>query len=216
MAALFSACDTFMTLTYNQNHSPASIAAALRAAAHLPCRLSPLVLMSDPVRCPDPVAACRKLPKRSVIIYRHFGAPDRLKIADDLRQACFEHDVQLLIGADVELARVCGADGVHLPQRQAAAARATRRRYPDWIISCAAHSANAVDAAQEVDAVILSAVFPSQSPSAGAPLGVAAFAKIAKGSRVPVFALGGISQLTAPKLLGSGASGLAGVSGITA
>jgi thiamine-phosphate pyrophosphorylase len=57
-------------------------------------------------------------------------------------------------------------------------------------------------------------VFASASPSAGAPLGPAAFAELVEGARLPVYALGGVTAETAPALLESGAAGLAAVEGV--
>jgi len=65
-----------------------------------------------------------------------------------------------------------------------------------------------------LDALIVSAVFDSNSPSAGTAIGVSAFTQISNTLPVAVFALGGITQSTAPELIRSGAAGIAGVSGL--
>ena len=62
-----------------------------------------------------------------------------------------------------------------------------------------------------LDGLLISSIFPSQSPSAGEPIGVAELTKSIKDLPVPVFALGGVNNKTAPKLLGSGAAGIAGI-----
>ena len=193
----------------------ASAATHLFKARALPCRLSPYVLMSDPDRLPDIEAAARQLPKGAALIYRHFGAPDRDEIAMSLRQICFEKDVQFLVGKDIALAASSGADGVHLPERELEKTTALRLCYPDWIISGAAHSLEALKMAHSinVDAAIVSSVFESQSPSAGTSLSMDTFSKWAKQVDLPIFALGGIHHGNANLLKESGAAGLAGVSG---
>jgi len=62
-----------------------------------------------------------------------------------------------------------------------------------------------------LDGLLVSSVFPSQSPSAGVPIGIESFSKLTRALPVPVFALGGVNKTTAPKLIGSGAAGLAGI-----
>ena len=172
--------------------------------------------MSDPKRLPDICTAAQNLPRGSALIYRHFGADDKEVIASALRQICFVKGVQFLIGQDEALARSCGADGLHLPERDLGRVESLRKRYPDWLLTGAVHGEAALCKAGALDAAILSPVFKSQSPSAGTPLGLEEFTKMARNTSVPVFALGGINAKTAPRLLCSGAAGIAGVSGIGA
>ncbi len=58
---------------------------------------------------------------------------------------------------------------------------------------------------------MISPVFPSRSPSAGAPLGPVRFAALVRRVKRPVYALGGVNTKTAPRLIGSGAAGIAAV-----
>ena len=203
-----------MAWTYTGNDKLARAATRLYEQRTRPCRISPLVFMSDPERTPDILAVARSLPKGAAMIYRHFGAVDRGAIAEELRHITFARDLQFLIGQDVELAAQIGADGVHLPERELMRGVGLRERYPDWLITGAAHSGGAVRACAEnrLDAAILSPVFASDSKSAGTPISVSAVADIAKSVDMPIIALGGISGVTALKLYGSGAAGIAGVS----
>ncbi|MFM8820638.1 MAG: thiamine phosphate synthase [Phenylobacterium sp.] len=141
-------------------------------------------------------------------MYRAFGAPDRLATARALATIARRRGLVLLIGADVGLAARIGAAGLHLPERLAG--RAPRLRRQGWIITAAAHTPRAARRTG-VDAIILSAVFPSASPSAGAPVGSLRFALIARASAVPTYALGGVSDKTAGHLRLTLAAGLAGV-----
>ena len=119
----------------------------------------------------------------------------------------------LLVGADEPLAAAIGADGVHLPERLAHRAGAIRRRRPGWIVTAAAHGRRAVIAAARAgaEAVLVSPVFESESPSAGPRLGPVRFAALTLASPLPVYALGGVNGRTALRLLSSGAVGLAAV-----
>jgi len=178
--------------------------------------------MTDPNRLPDPARAARTLLRGSAIIYRHFGAADAGSVAQTLRQITFARAQHLLIGDDPILAIKCGADGVHFRRDRALAdIKLWRARCPDWIITKAGpktalrDNKPAYSAGPSVlDAIFVSSIFPSESPSAGPPIGVAALSEICRDAALPVFALGGITARTAPQLIGSGAAGIAGISGI--
>lgn len=180
------------------------MSAPLRHATPLPR----LWFFTDPARTPDPVAVARTLPRGTAVVYRHFGAADRLEVATALRRL---PGVVLLIGADPGLAELIGADGVHLPERLAAHTARLKRRRPRWLITVAAHSARALRLAAGADAAVLSPVYGSRSPSAGAPLGVARAALLARTAPVPVIALGGVTHLRARALARRGFAGAAGI-----
>ncbi len=171
--------------------------------------LPPLVYFTDPVRTPDPEAIAARLPRGAAIVYRTFGAADALAVALRLKAIARRRGLKLLIGADEALAARVGADGVHLPERLVSRAARIRGRHPAWLITAAAHSPRAARAS--VDAVVVSAIFPSNSPSAGKPLGPLRLAQIVRFSGRPVYALGGVSQTTAARLLATGVVGIAGV-----
>lgn len=169
--------------------------------------------MTDPERIPDVVKAAESLPFGAALIYRHFGSAHRFVDAAALREVTFERGQQLLIGADPELAIEIGADGVHF-KRDAKVELPTlwRQRCPHWLISMAGIKlGHYIGDVSVLDGLIISSVFLSQSPSAGKPLGVKAFTEKTHNLPVPVFALGGINSKIAPKLLGSGAAGIAGI-----
>jgi thiamine-phosphate pyrophosphorylase len=176
-------------------------------------RLPGLWLVTDPRRTPDPVALARTLPRGAGVIYRAFGAGDALATARALRRTAWRRGLVFLVGADAALATAAGADGVHLPERLAHRATGLRRAHPKWRITAAAHSRAAMLRAGRagIDAVLVSAVFPSRSPSAGVPLGPVRFAALIRGVRPRVIALGGVNESAAPRLLRTGAAGLAAV-----
>ncbi|MCX7586017.1 thiamine phosphate synthase [Phenylobacterium sp. 58.2.17] len=181
-----------------------------RAAGRKP-PLPPLLFFTDPGRTPDIEAAAWRLPRGSAIVFRAFGAPDAELRARRLAQIAAERGLMLLIGADAGLAAQVGAHGVHLPERLAGRARRIRRT--GWIVTAAAHSLSAArhGLASGADAVVVSAVFPSSSPSAGAPIGPLRLAQLARAAGGPVYALGGVNDKTARRLLPAGLVGLAAV-----
>jgi thiamine-phosphate pyrophosphorylase len=172
-------------------------------------------LFTDPGRTPDPVAVAGRLPRGAGVVFRAFGEPGALETGLALAKVARRRGLVLLVGADAALASRIGAAGVHLPERLAHRAPALRRRRPGWLITAAAHSPRGLARATRlgVDAAFLSGVFASRSPSAGRPIGVVRLASLAHASRTPVMALGGVNDRTAPRLVGSGAAGLAAVDG---
>jgi thiamine-phosphate pyrophosphorylase len=170
-------------------------------------------MVTDPARLPDPVAASQGLPAGAGVIYRAFGASNAELLGAALRRTTRAQGLILLVGADWRLARRIGADGVHLPERLAHLAPRLRRAHPRWLITAAAHSRPAIVKAGRLglDAILVSAVFASRSPSAKSALGPVRFAALANQTALPVIALGGISSATAPRLRGSSAAGLAAV-----
>jgi thiamine-phosphate pyrophosphorylase len=175
--------------------------------------LPSLILVTDPDRTPDPVALAERLPRGSGVIFRGFGRKGAGKTARRLAAVARRRGLVLLIGADA--VRVAGG-GVHLPERMAHRARALKRARPGALVTVAAHSLPALIRARRAgaDAALLSAVFESRSPSAGRPLGPVRFAALVRRANMPVYALGGVRTKNAPRLLGSGAAGLAMVEGL--
>jgi len=176
-------------------------------------RLPALWLVTDPARTPDPVGVAARLPRGSGVIYRAFGRADAYEIGRRLAASCRSRGLVLLVGADERLAASIGADGLHLPEPMVGQAPLIRARRPRWLVTGASHSRAALGRARSagVDATLLSPVFPSRSASAGRPLGPLRFAALARDARLPVYALGGVNGRTAPRLLGSGAAGVAAV-----
>lgn len=186
----------------------AATAARLNRDAGAPA-IPSLYFLTDPVRTPDPLAVARRLPRGTAVVYRHFGAEDRERMARKLAALCRSRGLALLIGADSELAKACGADGVHWPERLMPRARGDAFR----LVTAAAHSANAVTKASEVglDACVLSPIFPSRSASVQSELGLWSASQIARASAIPVIALGGVNTSNVTRLSGRGFAGVAAI-----
>ena len=188
-----------------------SAAEAMRRSAGS-AKIPSLYAFTDPARGMPPLQAAARLPRGAALVYRHFGAADRRELANALRTVCRRRGVLLLIGADPMLAREVGADGVHWPERL------TTRRRPEFRLqTAAAHGAPGLRRARRagMDAAILSPVFPSDSPSAGVPLGSRRAGMLVRSADLPVIALGGVSAERVRQLKLLGFSGIALVSGLT-
>ncbi|MDH5749852.1 MAG: thiamine phosphate synthase [Rhodospirillales bacterium] len=182
------------------------------------CALPPLILVTDADRLADPETAVRRLPRGSAVILRHYRDPRRRELAHRLAAVCRRHALRLLIAGDARLARAVGADGVHLPEALVRHGCRSWRlwRRPGWIVTAAAHSPAALRAAAQAgaDAVLLSPVFATRSHPDRPPLGVLKFQAWARRCSLPVYALGGITRRTAPRLTQTRAVGLAGIGGL--
>jgi thiamine-phosphate pyrophosphorylase len=199
-----------------KSHPLGKIACQLRAAAACPSRLSPLVFMSDPKRVTDLPKQLASLPPGCAVIYRHFGEPRRLITAKILRRITISRGQQLLIGGgDVALAEKVKADGVHF--RRDAALKGPmklRQDQPHLIITMAGLKSGDYSAPLSfLDGLFISSIFPSQSPSAGPPIGIENLAKLSQNLKAPIFALGGVTPKTAPDLLKAHISGFAAIDG---
>lgn len=200
-----------------QSRARRKLAAAARASARTfaargAAGLPPALFLTDPARTPEPETIAARLPRGVGVVYRHFGAPDRKSVALRLAGICRARGLVLLIAADPALALQVDADGVHWPFRLKGEARRWRSRFRLQTLS--AHSARELRVAEglPVDAVLLSTVFASRSPSAGAAMGAHRFARLAAGSVKPVYALGGVTAETAGRV--AGWAGVAAVEGL--
>ena len=205
-------------------HASDEMDALSRTAARLrpwPVRGKPLpnlLFFTDPARTPDPERVAERLPAGAAVVFRAFGAPDAGEQGLKLREITRRRGLVLLVGADEALALAVAADGLHLPERLAADLPGLRAAHPDWLITIAAHGAAAAKAgaAAGADALVVSPVFPSASPSAGTPLGVEGLEAIVAAVKTPVYALGGIRADTAGRLAQTGIVGIAAVEALSA
>lgn len=187
---------------------------AVRGGA--PSRVPPLLFFTDPDRTSRPWEVAARMPPGSGVVYRGFGRDQALDEARRLRDVTREQGLTLLIGRDAELADRVEADGLHLPEAALSAAYALSGRRPDWILTGAVHSVDAALAARDLDAVILSPIFPAGGASARRPaLGVEAI-RVACGGPTPVLALGGITAARIAELAGTGCAGVAAIDGVVA
>lgn len=177
-----------------------------------------LILITDRTRLPDPTPVVRRLPRGSAVIVRDYGWPGRRALALGLAPVCRARGLRLLVAGDARLARAVGAGGLHLPERQVAAASHAWRlwRSPGFLVTAAAHGPRAVALAAwcGADAVLVSPVFATASHPGASPLGVLRFARLARASPIAVYALGGITVTTARRLAGTACAGFAGISGL--
>jgi thiamine-phosphate pyrophosphorylase len=190
-----------------------------RAARRLTIRtgkrraLPPLLFFTDPVRTPDPVAVAERLPRGAAVVFRTFGRDGALEQGRALLRICRRRSLMLIVGADASLAARLGADGVHLPQRLAGRAGDIRALRSRFLVTVAAHDLPAALVARRcgADALVVSPIFRSRSPSAGRPIGPRGLAAMIRCVGAPAYALGGVNVATVRTLAHTGAIGVAAV-----
>ncbi len=164
------------------------------------------ILVTDEARLPDPAPIVERLPRGTWVLLRHYGWPQREALARHLAAIARRRGLVLLVaGADWRLAVKVGAGGVHLPENVARRQCLAGLRL--WLrtgrlLTIAAHSPAGLAraAAYGADAALLSPVFPTASHPGAPVIGAARFALWARGVRLPVLALGGMTAKRARQL----------------
>jgi thiamine-phosphate pyrophosphorylase len=186
-----------------------AIAGRLNREGGVATQIPPLFLLTDPVRTPDPLSLARRLPPGAAIIFRHFGAADRVRTARRLARLARARQLSLLISADPELALYVNAAGVHWPEARLPQMRDPRLR----LETASAHGASGLTAAARFGAAacLLGPIFPTRSAAKNVPLGLFRASQLARAATLPVVALGGIDAGNASVLAARGFAGIAAI-----
>lgn len=141
-----------------------------------------------------------------------------LKEALKIKELCRRFQVPLLINDNVELAIKCGADGVHVGQRDMEAGKVRQLIGPDRILGVSAQTPEQAKLAQEngADYLGVGAVFPTSTKEDASPVTHETLKEIAGSVSIPICAIGGINKGNILKLSGTGIDGVALVSAIFA
>jgi len=150
-----------------------------------------------------------KIPKESAFLLRSYKTAGRKKIAKQLLEFCKMKKLKLLIASDIKLAEDINAHGVHFPEYMIKKNKINwgvvkkNKLEKKWIITIAAHNLQILKKAEffDIDAALLSPVFPSESHPNSKNLGINKFAEIAKKTKLPIYALGGINIKNIKSLL---------------
>jgi len=135
-----------------------------------------------------------------------------------LKALCEEYGVPFVIDDDVELAKKCGADGVHVGQSDMACVEARKALGERKVVGVSAQTVEqAVQAEKDgADYLGVGAVFPTGSKDDADDVSHDTVKAICEAVSIPVIAIGGISKGNVGQLAGLGLDGIAVISAIYA
>lgn len=141
-------------------------------------------------------------------------APD-LTVAELEREAgelVLRSPVPVVISSRVDVVLASDAAGVHLPERDISP-RDARNLLGQRLVGRSVHSVDSALAAERdgADYLVFGPVWPSASHPDVAPVGVAALAEVAGAVRIPVLAIGGITEERITECHRAGAAGYAAI-----
>ena len=148
--------------------------------------------------------AILRLPPGSGIVFRHKATPkaERRRLFDRVRRIAAGRGLVLLLAAKDGKARRWGADGAH-----------HRHPHAPRFGTAAAHDLNQIRAAERsgASAIFLSPLHATRSHPGAPSLGRMRFAALARATRLPVIALGGIDRTRGRMAMRAGAYGWAAI-----
>ncbi len=123
-------------------------------------------------------------------------------------------DVKLLVNDRCDIAAALGLDGVHLTEKSIPIENARKILGPDRLIGVSTHSIETVSLAETggADFVVLGPIAETQFKPKRELMTMDRFKTICELTKIPVFALGGITPDNAESCINAGAQGVAGIS----
>ena len=181
----------------------------------------PLLLVTDRRQARRPLevvvaqalsAGCRWLSLRE----KDLPADEQILLARALAPMARAGGAVLTVHGEASLAKLAGADGVHLPSgADVAAARALIGA--EKLVGVSIHTvpeAEAIDPAV-VDYALAGPAFETASkPGYGPEIGRKGLAEITRAARVPVLAIGGVNTVRVGELIAAGCAGIAVMGGV--
>ncbi len=167
------------------------------AAGHAPVELAQILL----------AAGAQVLQLR----LKHAGGRDFLDAAKTIASMCRKHQAIFIVNDRVDIAMIAGADGVHLGQDDLpiAAARSVRDRR--MIIGISTHSREQAIEAERAgaDYIGFGPMYPGGAKQTRVGQGLDNLKAIRAAVKIPIVAIGGITEGTIAEVLGAGANAAA-------
>lgn len=138
--------------------------------------------------------------------------------AGELRAIAGRYHVPFVVNDSVEAALACGADGVHVGQKDLMGRDVRAIIGPDKILGITANTVELAVAAERAgaDYIGAGAVFGTTTKQDAKNLSLERLGEICRAVSIPVVAIGGVNADNLPRLAGTGAAGAAVVSALFA
>jgi thiamine-phosphate pyrophosphorylase len=146
--------------------------------------------------------------------------PERVicPVAEELAEVCSRRDVLFIVNDHPHIARLAGADGVHLGEEDLQISQARRIIRDDMIVGVSTHSyEQAMDASRfDPDYIAIGPIFCTDTKGVGSQqgIGVEIISKIKTDIDIPLVAIGGITADNASQAVAAGADAVAVISAL--
>jgi thiamine-phosphate pyrophosphorylase len=171
--------------------------------------------MIDPAGGHDPVALAGILLAAGVRILqlrlKDVGARDFLTAARAITPLCRAHNAMFIVNDRADIALLADADGVHLGQEDLPLDAARQILGPDRIIGVSTHQVEQARAAEAdgADYIGFGAMYTGGLKNVKHAQGLERLREIRQGVRIPIVAIGGITEATMPEVMAAGADAAA-------
>jgi thiamine-phosphate pyrophosphorylase len=150
---------------------------------------------------------------------KDLGTRELLTLTREVMALTRASDARLLVNDRVDVALATGVDGVHLRADSLPVREVRRLLGSQRFIGVSTHTPEDVVRAEQegADFAVLGPMYATTSKlQYGQPLGPAVLAEAVRRSRIPIFAIGGVTPSRVGELIAAGASGIAVISAILA
>jgi len=171
--------------------------------------------MVDPAGGHEPAALARILldagARAMQLRLKDASSRDLLAAAREIAAICRERDAMLIVDDRADIAILAGAAGVHLGQEDLPLEAARRLVGRDMIVGISTHSVEQAVAAERggADYIGFGPLYAGGLRNNAAGKGLAMLREVRAAVRIPIVAIGGITEATMPAALAAGADACA-------
>jgi thiamine-phosphate pyrophosphorylase len=171
--------------------------------------------MVDPAGGHEPAALARLLLDAGARVMqlrlKSASGRDLLAAARVIATMCRERGAMLIVDDRTDIAMLAGADGVHLGQEDLPVEAARRLAGSEMIIGISTHSVEQAVAAEcgGADYIGFGPMYPGGLRNNVAGKGLELLREVRAAVRIPIVAIGGITEATVPAVLAAGADACA-------
>jgi thiamine-phosphate diphosphorylase len=174
----------------------------------------------DPIAGHDPVDLAAMLVESGARILqlrmKDAAIPEVVRAANAIAQRCHKAGALFIVNDRADVALLSGADGVHLGQTDLPGRAARRLLGSDSIIGLSTHNLEQARHAQRAgaDYIGFGPIYPGGAKNTVNGQGLERLREVRAAVSLPIVAIGGITEITVPDVLGAGADAAAIISDV--